>query len=139
MSTAAAAASYSTFTELGRFSKDDIEKFIHITGDTNPIHVDHTAATDAGFPGTIVPGILTASLFPSVISKHFPGAIYMSQTLKFRNYGLVGETFEAVVDIESRRRHHVIFKTQCRIAQSDHDTDRVGLVLVDGTAMARVP
>ena len=78
-----------TFRELGCFSKDDIDAFIHITGDINPIHVDSSAATGAGFPGTIVPGILTASLFPSVISKHFPGAIYMSQTLKFRNYGLV--------------------------------------------------
>lgn len=54
-------------------------------------------------------------------------------------YIQVGETFEAVVDIESQRRHHVMFKTQCRIAQSHHDTGRVGLVLVDGTAMARVP
>ncbi len=47
--------------------------------------------------------------------------------------------FEAVVDIDTHRRDVMVFKTQCRIAQSHHDADRVGLVLVDGTAMARVP
>lgn len=43
-----------------------------------------------GLPGPILPGILMASLFPAIIGTVFPGAIYASQTLKFREPALVG-------------------------------------------------
>ena len=43
----------------------------------------------AGFSGTIVPGILLASLFPAIIGSAIPGAIYASQSVKFRSPALV--------------------------------------------------
>ena len=39
---------------------------------------------DAGLPGAILPGLLCASIFPAIIAQQFPGAVYISQTLKFR-------------------------------------------------------
>ena len=38
----------------------------------------------AGFKGPIVPGMLCASLFPTIIARHFPGAVYLTQNLQFR-------------------------------------------------------
>lgn len=43
-----------------------------------------------GLGGAIIPGSLCASLFPAIIGTAFPGALYLSQTLKFRNAALVG-------------------------------------------------
>ena len=42
-----------------------------------------------GVGGAIIPGSLCASLFPAIIGTAFPGALYLSQTLKFRNPALV--------------------------------------------------
>ena len=43
-----------------------------------------------GFSGHVLPGVLCAALFPALIGSTFPGAIYLSQTLKFRKPALVG-------------------------------------------------
>lgn len=71
------------------FGRDDVQTFVNITSDENRIHVDDAMAQKSGFRGAIVPGILSASLFPAAISKKYPGAVYMSQTLKFRHPALV--------------------------------------------------
>jgi hypothetical protein len=41
-------------------------------------------ASQAGLQGPVLPGILLASLFPAIIGSRFPGAVYASQTLAFR-------------------------------------------------------
>jgi 3-hydroxybutyryl-CoA dehydratase len=33
--------------------------------------------------------MLLAALFPAIIGSIFPGAVYLSQTLKFKKYALV--------------------------------------------------
>ena len=65
-------------THTHTFTQHHVDTFCHLTNDTNPIHKPSSTAQ------TIVPGILSASLFPSLISKHYPGSIYVSQTLTFR-------------------------------------------------------
>ena len=42
-----------------------------------------------GLPGAVLPGSLCAALFPAIIGSRFPGALYLSQTLKFRRPALV--------------------------------------------------
>lgn len=44
---------------------------------------------DAGFAGAVLPGMLCASLFPAIIGSQFPGALYLTQTLNFRQAALV--------------------------------------------------
>lgn len=43
----------------------------------------------AGLGGAILPGMLCASLFPAIIGSQFPGALYLTQTLNFRQPALV--------------------------------------------------
>lgn len=69
-----------------QFTQHEVQAFASLTGDLNPIHLSHTAATDANLPCVITPGIFSASLFPTIISQQFPGAIYLSQSLKFKKY-----------------------------------------------------
>jgi len=75
-----------------QFTVEDVEAFLKITGDANSIHTDSAAAAAAGLQAPILPGIMMASLFPAIIGTNFPGAIYASQTLKFRQPAEVGKT-----------------------------------------------
>ena len=132
-----------TFVSQHSFGQQDINTFVSLTSDHNEIHVNPEIARKSGFPRTIVPGILSASLFPAIISAHYPGALYLTQKLKFREYILVDEVIEALVTPRKRpgtggSSKHVSFTTLLRIADSpSNDIERIGRVVVEGTALAR--
>ena len=87
---AASLAPGSVFSSTKRFTPEEVAAFAAHTGDSNPIHVDAGAAQRQGLPAPILPGMLMASLFPAIIGSSFPGAVYLSQTLKFKHHALVG-------------------------------------------------
>jgi 3-hydroxybutyryl-CoA dehydratase len=67
------------------FTEDDLRRFIEITGDVNPLHVDDEFASNTPFGRRVLHGMLTASIFSTMVGMLLPGtgAIYRSQTLKF--------------------------------------------------------
>lgn len=69
------------------FSQHDVSAFTALTGDENPIHAH-------GPHAAVVPGMLLASLFPSLIGTHYPGSLYLNQTLKFRQQVVVSIVFK---------------------------------------------
>jgi acyl dehydratase len=73
---------HSSFTKT--FTDEDVRRFIEITGDTNPLHVDDEFAVRTQFGRRIIHGML-ASLFSTMVGMLLPGtgAIYRSQTLRF--------------------------------------------------------
>src|SRR6476659_116740 len=72
-----------TFTKT--FTEDDLRRFIEITGDVNPLHVDDEFAARTPFGRRVLHGMLTASIFSTMVGMLLPGtgAIYRSQTLTF--------------------------------------------------------
>ena len=72
----------------------DIVLFSGVSGDTNPLHLDHEFASRTMFGGPIVHGMLTASLISTVVGTRLPGpgCIYLSQNLRFRAPVRVGDT-----------------------------------------------
>jgi 3-hydroxybutyryl-CoA dehydratase len=66
-------------------SDDDIKTFARISGDDNPVHVNDEYARDTMFRGRIAHGMLVAGLVSAVLGTTLPGpgAIYMSQQLRF--------------------------------------------------------
>jgi 3-hydroxybutyryl-CoA dehydratase len=68
-----------------RVSQSDIEAFARISGDDNPAHVDPVWADQSPFQGRLAHGILTAGFVSAVLGTELPGpgAIYMSQTLRW--------------------------------------------------------
>jgi len=107
-----------------------------VTGDINPIHLSAEAATQAGLPGSILPGMLSASLFAAIISRNFPGALYLSQTLKFRAPAHVGEPLIASVTLEKATGSRMKFNTICSV---DNGAGQKRRVVVEGTALALIP
>lgn len=88
----------------------DIVLFAGISGDFNPAHVDAEAAKDSIFGQRIAHGMLSASFISAVLGTKLPGpgAIYISQELKFRKPVYIGDTITATatiteVDVERNR------------------------------------
>jgi 3-oxoacyl-[acyl-carrier protein] reductase len=64
---------------------EDINKFVQLTGDDNPLHVDRRFAERTSFKGIVAHGMLGASFISTIIGKHIPGdgALWVSQKLDF--------------------------------------------------------
>jgi acyl dehydratase len=52
---------------------EDMEAFRKITGDNNPLHCDADYATDRGYSGRVVYGMLTASYLSTLAGMYLPG------------------------------------------------------------------
>lgn len=93
------------------FTDEDVQHFIAITGDVNPLHVDDDFAARTRFGRRVLHGMLTASLFSTMVGMLLPGtgAIYRSQTLTFLRPVYVGETVTAhfVVRAVDRAKHRL--------------------------------
>src|SRR5713226_5085083 len=93
------------------FTEDDMQRFIEITGDMNPLHVDEEFARGTRFGRRVLQGMLTASIFSTMVGMFLPGtgAIYRSQTLRFLLPVYLDETVTAhfVVRSVDRARHRL--------------------------------
>jgi len=83
-------------------TEKDIELFGEITNDYNPAHFDEEYASKTMFKKRISHGMLIGSLFSKVFGMDLPGegAIYISQTLKFRRPVYIGDTIKAEVTVK---------------------------------------
>lgn len=82
-------------------TEEDLDHFIAITGDTNPLHVDEVFAKQTFFGQRIAHGMLSASLFSTLVGMHIPGigAIYKSQALEFLRPVFIGDSLCAWFEI----------------------------------------
>ena len=101
---------HATFTKT--FTDEDVQRFIAITSDVNPLHVDDAFAAKTRFGRRVLHGMLTASLFSTMVGMLLPGtgAIYRSQTLHFLRPVHVGETVTAHFAVRSvdRAKHRLV-------------------------------
>ena len=63
----------------------DIKKFVEMTGDDNPLHVDRDFAESTAFKDIVVHGMLGASFISTVIGTKLPGpgALWVTQNMEF--------------------------------------------------------
>ncbi len=97
----------------------DVDEFAALSGDFNPVHVNDEFAATTMFKKRIVHGFLTGSLISTVLGTKLPGpgAIYLSQTMKFRAPVYLGDTVTATVKIESldAEKARAVFATTCSV------------------------
>jgi len=102
-----------TFTKT--FTEDDVQRFIEITGDVNPLHVDEAFAAQTKFGRRVIHGMLTASILSTMVGMFLPGsgAIYRSQTIRFLLPVHIGETVTAhfVVQSIDRAKHRLTIES----------------------------
>lgn len=100
-----------------RVTPDDIASFVDAVGDYNPVHADREYAATTVFKEPIAPGIWTAGLLSAVIGTRLPGpgAIYVSQELKFLKPVKPGDAISArveVIDVQ-REKNRIRLRTVC--------------------------
>ena len=109
------------------FTEEDVRRFIEITGDVNPLHVDDAFAAKTQFGGRVLHGMLTASILSTMVGMLLPGtgAIYRSQTIHFLRPVHVGETVTAhfVVRSVDRRRHRLEIESWIENANGERVLD----------------
>ena len=54
-------------------TEEKVRKFLEISGDTNPLHMDDGYAQAKGHPSRVVYGMLTASLYSTLAGVYLPG------------------------------------------------------------------
>lgn len=50
-----------------------VDKFIDISGDINPLHVNCAYAKDKGFDARVVHGLLTSAFYSTLVGVYLPG------------------------------------------------------------------
>ena len=112
----------------------DIVLFAGVSGDTNPVHLDAEYAATTIFKGRIAHGMLSAGFISAVFGTKLPGpgAIYVSQSLKFKAPVRIGDTVTARVEVVALapEKKFATFKSQCLVG---------GKVVIDGEATLMVP
>ncbi len=102
---------------------DDIAAFVDAVGDYNPIHSDRAYAATTPFKVPIAPGIYTAGLISAVIGTQLPGpgAIYLSQSLKFLKPVKFGERITARAEVVEvlHDRNRIRLSTVCTNEQGE--------------------
>ena len=68
-----------------KITEADVRKFVEMTGDDNPLHVDRKFAEATSFKDIVVHGMLGASFISTVIGTKLPGsgALWVSQNIEF--------------------------------------------------------
>lgn len=113
----------------------DVMAFAEVTGDFNPVHVDADAAAASSFGERIVHGMLTASLLSALLAMKLPGpgAIYLSQSLRFLRPVKLGDTVTARVEIVS------IDIARRRLTLATFVRNERGKNVIDGDAVVQLP
>jgi 3-hydroxybutyryl-CoA dehydratase len=121
----------------GTYSKTvtetDIILFAGVTGDNNPVHIDAEAAATSIFKERIAHGMLSAGFISAVLGTRMPGpgAIYISQSLKFLAPVKIGDTVRTVCEVLDvvPGKKRVTLKTTCYVKDK---------AVIDGEAVMMV-
>ncbi|HEX5078640.1 MAG TPA: MaoC family dehydratase [Geminicoccaceae bacterium] len=112
----------------------DLLMFAGVSGDTNPLHLDEEFASRTMFESRIAHGMLTASLVSTVLGTRLPGpgAIYVSQSIRFLAPVRIGDTVIArahVAELVADKRR-VRLSTVCTVGDKK---------VLDGEAVLMLP
>jgi len=86
-----------------KIRESDITKFVDLSGDKNPIHLNKAFASQVNLKGPIAHGMLGVSFISSVIGNKLPGpgALWLSQSLDFLSPARVGDNLTITVKVKS--------------------------------------
>ena len=115
-------------------SEADIAAFAEVSGDFNPVHMDEAFAQTTQFKGRIAHGMLSAAYISALLAGELPGpgAVYMSQSLRFRRPVRIGDEVVTKVTVTAidAEKARVTLETVCTVA---------GKAVLEGEALVMAP
>src|SRR5690349_7760349 len=102
----------------------DIRKFVELTGDDNPLHVDAEYANHTPFKEIVVHGMLGASFISTVIGTKLPGpgALWVSQSFEFSLPVRLGDTLTVAATVIRKHARDRLLELEMRITNQHGQT-----------------
>ena len=99
----------------------DVRRFVEMTGDDNPLHVDRTFAEETAFKDIVVHGMLGASFISTVIGTQLPGpgALWVSQNLDFLLPVRLGDELTVSCTVTAKHKRERLLELDTRIVNQN--------------------
>ena len=114
---------------------DDVVAYAEVSGDKNPVHLDDAYAAQTRFGERIAHGMLSAGFISAVLGTKLPGpgAVYLSQTLKFRAPVTLGDEITATATVVNVKEGKPIFtlETVCTNQNGEKVLEGEAVILFD--------
>lgn len=124
-----------TASVIRTLREEDIQLFALVSGDVNPAHLDADYAATDIFHRVIAHGMWGGGLISAVLGTELPGpgAIYLSQSLRFTRPVGLGDTITTTVTVTEKRPEHHVLLLDCRCVNQD------GAEVITGQAEVKAP
>ncbi len=95
----------------------DVRRFVEMTGDDNPLHIDRSFAEETAFKDIVVHGMLGASFISTVIGTQLPGpgALWVSQSLDFLAPVRLNDELQVICTVTSKHERERLLELDTRI------------------------
>lgn len=115
-----------------KITKEDIKKFIDLTGDDNRLHNDEGFASQTHFKKPVVHGMLGASFISTVIGTKLPGdgALWFSQSLEFLIPVRVGDELSISAEVVKKYDKDKIIELKTEIENQNRQIVTKGMAKV---------
>lgn len=115
-------------------TETDIRRFVELTGDDNPLHVDANYASTTAFKEIVVHGMLGASFISTVIGTKLPGpgALWVSQAMDFNLPVRLGDTITVTCTVLRKHLRDRLLELDTRI------TNQHGQVVLTGSGKVKL-
>lgn len=111
-----------------QITEADIRRFVEMTGDDNPLHVDSAYASATPFKEIVVHGMLGASFISTVIGTKLPGpgALWVSQAMDFNLPVRLGDTLTVTCTVLKKHSRDRLLELETRITNQHGQTVLTG-------------
>jgi acyl dehydratase len=94
-------------TSCRTITEADVSSFVGLVGLTEPLFLDARVATDSGYAGRLVPGMMTFALAEGLVIQtgciHETGIAFLHMDFDIRGPVYVGDTIGVVVEVVGQR------------------------------------
>lgn len=103
------------------FSAADANTFAKLSGDVNLLHTDAAYAEAAGFPGPVLFGMMTSSLYSQLVGVYLPGkyALLQGMDIDFTAPCFAGEVLSVEGEIVFLSEAYHRFEIKAAIRKQD--------------------
>ena len=118
-----------TQTLTKNITEADVRKFVEMTGDDNPLHVDRAYAETTSFKDIVVHGMLGASFISTVIGTKLPGtgALWVSQNMEFLLPVRLGDTLTISATVLKKHERERLLELDTRILNQNRQLILTGV------------
>lgn len=115
-------------------TEEDIRRFVELTGDDNPLHIDPEFARKTAFKEIVVHGMLGASFLSTVIGTKLPGpgALWVSQAMEFALPVRLGDTLTITCKVLKKHLRERLLELDTRILNQH------GQIVLTGTGKVKL-